>query len=271
MVPRTAAEPSLIQPPPRSSVFGTVLIIAAVVVLSIVPFSLRPLPWAAAIAALLASAALLLRDVQAFHISFFTALLTSIPLLHPALRKWPFSLLIPIMLYLAVVLPSARLRSSLQWLRRGQSGSDVRLFVVLTAAVSGLALYAWRLLLKPDLSPHLAYVPDMPLWLFPLAGLGFSLGNAAMEEFVFRGVIMQAAEGAWGTGALPVVIQAWLFGALHYLRGFPNGGWGIAMTFVYGVLLGVIRYRSRGMLAPWIAHVCADLVIFAILAGIVLG
>jgi hypothetical protein len=43
------------------------------------------------------------------------------------------------------------------------------------------------------------------------------------------------------------------------------------MTFVYGIMLGTIRRRSQGMFAPWVAHACADMVIFVILAGVVFG
>ena len=91
-----------------------------------------------------------------------------------------------------------------------------------------------------------------------------------MEEFLFRGVVMQSLDSAFGPGSISIVVQGWLFGAMHYLRGFPNGWRGVAMASVYGIMLGMIRRRSGGMLAPWLAHVFADLVIFAILAAIIL-
>jgi hypothetical protein len=47
--------------------------------------------------------------------------------------------------------------------------------------------------------------------------------------------------------------------------GFPNGWTGFAMVVVYGVLLGSICRRSGGLLAPWVAHVAADLTIFTLL------
>jgi membrane protease YdiL (CAAX protease family) len=37
------------------------------------------------------------------------------------------------------------------------------------------------------------------------------------------------------------------------------------MAMIYGVMLGAIRRRSRGILAPFVTHVVADLVIFVIL------
>jgi hypothetical protein len=94
------------------------------------------------------------------------------------------------------------------------------------------------------------------------------MANAAMEEVVFRGIIMQALDSALGVSNLTLVIQAGLFGSFHYLAGFPHGFGGFAMVFVYGFMLGVLRRRSQGVLAPWIAHVLADVTIFAILATV---
>ncbi|MCC7535912.1 MAG: CPBP family intramembrane metalloprotease, partial [Deltaproteobacteria bacterium] len=42
---------------------------------------------------------------------------------------------------------------------------------------------------------------------------------------------------------------------------------GMAMAFVYGLVLGALRVRARGMLAPFVAHVAIDLVVFALLVG----
>lgn len=255
-----------IQPLPRSSRSGTVLILASAILLSIIPFSLSTGPWVAAFAVLLVVAAVLMKEIQAAHIALFTTLLAGIPLFHPALHNWPFNLLIPIIAYCALVFAVRRLRRSLLWLKTGHMRKDIAVIIIATAVISSIALYIWYYLAKPDLSLHLGYMPSMPLWLFPLAGFGFALGNAAMEEFVFRGVIMQATDSALGAGRSSILVQAWLFGAMHFLHGFPNGWWGLSMTFVYGVMLGAIRRQAQGMLAPWIAHACADLVIFTILA-----
>jgi hypothetical protein len=39
------------------------------------------------------------------------------------------------------------------------------------------------------------------------------------------------------------------------------------MASVYGLLLGYLRYRSRGMLAPWLAHTGTDIAVFTIVAS----
>lgn len=124
---------------------------------------------------------------------------------------------------------------------------------------------------RPDLTVQLSHFPHMSVWMFPFAGLVFSLGNAAIEEFVYRGIILQALDSAAGSGFLSLLVQAWLFGALHFREGFPNGTLGVMMTVIYGIMLGSLRRRSQGMLAPWAVHVIADCVIFMILAGMVLN
>lgn len=260
----------LIESPPRSSPSGVGIIFVNILLLSIVSFSLNVSPWAAGTSILLLAAAVLSRKAQALHISIFIAALTILPFLFPSLRSWPFNLLIPLALYLAATLMLPTLRKSLLWMRPGRFDKDIMVMVIATTALSGLALYLWHRALNLDLSLHLGYMPHMPLWVYPLAGLGFAIGNATLEEFVFRGVVMQALDSAVGPGKASIIVQAWLFGAMHYLQGFPNGVWGLAMTVVYGIMLGAIRRRGQGMLAPWVAHVCADLVIFAILAAIIL-
>lgn len=260
-----------IQPPPRTSFFGTLVIIACALLLSLLSFLPSAGPWIAVLAMPLLTAAALTREVQAFLCAFFLALLALFPVLHPALRTWPLHLLLPLALYLAVTLVVPGLRRSILWLRPGRLGTEIVILILVIAAVSGGALFAWHRQLKPDLSLHLGYMPALSRWSIPLAAIVFAAANAALEEFVFRGVVMQALDSAFGPGVLSIVVQAWLFGAMHFWEGFPNGWWGLAMTFVYGVMLGYLRRRSQGMLAPWLAHVCADLVIFAILAGIVLS
>jgi CAAX protease family protein len=95
-------------------------------------------------------------------------------------------------------------------------------------------------------------------------GAIFALVNAGAEEAAFRGVLMDALTSAVGIAGA-VVIQAIAFGLVHYPHGLPNGTWGAILSGVYGLMLGLLRLRAGGMLAPWIAHVAADLTIFVLL------
>ncbi|OGW49570.1 MAG: hypothetical protein A2078_10070 [Nitrospirae bacterium GWC2_57_9] len=255
-----------IEPPARASGAGTAVILAVAVLFSIIPFGPGFGAWAAFACGLLVLGALLGRQIHAFLPAFLAFLITALPLLHPVFSRWPWRLLVPVLFSLAMVLSVPRLRPSLLWMRPGRIDRDSLLIAIVIACGSAVALVLWQRLTLPDLAMHLRSFPAMPLWLFPLAGLGFSLGNAAVEEFVFRGVYLQAFDSVLGAGWASVLLQAWLFGAMHYLQGFPNGLPGVLLAGLYGLLLGILRRRTRGMAAPWLTHAAADLVIFVILA-----
>ena len=81
---------------------------------------------------------------------------------------------------------------------------------------------------------------------------------------MFRGAVREGLvpfTSRW----LRILVTAVLFAVLHF-RGFPSGPVGMAMVLVWGVALGYLRERSEGMLVPIVAHIGADLAIFAILA-----
>jgi membrane protease YdiL (CAAX protease family) len=257
--------------PPRSSARDVVIILLTGLLFSAVPFSSDIRFWHVAFSIVLLLVSVHVRATQAAHITCFTAGFMVMPFLLPFLRGWPFTLLLPFLLYCVTALMVPSLRKSLYWMRAGRLTGEIRAMVIVTAMLSAAALYFWYRLLKPDLSTHLGHMPDIPIWLYPAAGLGFSIANAMLEEFVFRGMFLQALDSVFGPSTTPVIAQAWLFAAIHYKEGFPNGAWGIAMTFLYGIMLGVIRRRGQGLLAPTITHIFADMAIFAILASAVIG
>jgi hypothetical protein len=57
--------------------------------------------------------------------------------------------------------------------------------------------------------------------------------------------------------------------AVHYATGFPNGIIGYLMVLVYGTMLGYLRMRTKGILAPYVAHVIADATIAMLLVYLV--
>ena len=63
--------------------------------------------------------------------------------------------------------------------------------------------------------------------------------------------------GITAPGAL--VLQAMAFAALHFQTGFPRGMVGVGLTFVYGMVLGELRRRADGLMAPFITHVLTGL------------
>ncbi len=256
----------------RSSVTEATIIPAVIVALAAFMVLPRTVAvWMVWLTAFLAILAIVTRSVQAIHISLFSLLWIGLPFIFSVLHFYPLTLLVPLVIYGIVAAAFPSLRHSLRWLRAGRLNSDVLVLVLATATVSGLGLVGWYLLIKPDISSHLAQMPKLSVWALPFVAVGFAMLNAAMEEFVFRGIVMQSLDSAVGVGYAAITIQAVSFGLFHYVAGFPNGVLGLVMVCVFGFLLGMLRRRSEGLLAAWMAHVLADIVIFGILATILVA
>ncbi|WP_437534599.1 type II CAAX endopeptidase family protein [Sorangium sp. So ce726] len=192
------------------------------------------------------------------------AVLMALPAIAGVAAPWPYSRIAPFALYalLARVVPS--LRSSAPPLRRGAFGPAVLGWIAAIMAVSALALVLWVQWIRPDLSQMQDLLPPISLPLLLLGGLGFALFNALLEEAVYRLVFLGSLDAVTPSGWIAVLIQAAAFGLSH-LRGFPGGAVGVTLATLYGVMLGALRRRAGGLLAPYVAHVVADFTIFVLL------
>ena len=215
---------------------------------------------------LLLVVALFLRQRAVIHAALLTFLLAVWSIISN-IAIWP-SLIIPLLAYSGVVVLIPSLRKTVGWLRVGKFDRNIYLLMVTTVFVSSFALLLWFILWKPDLTQFLRIIPDWSPSLLLFEGIGFALLNAAMEESIFRGVLMQALDKTLGEGTPSIILQAIAFGLLH-IKGIPGDWIGVAMATVYGFMLGAIRRRSRGILAPYVTHVFADAVIFVILVLLV--
>jgi membrane protease YdiL (CAAX protease family) len=184
--------------------------------------------------------------------------------LFPHFASYPFSQLTMLLLYAYTVMTIAPLRQSAGWARAGRFDRIIWPLIVATIAISCIALVVWVKVISPDLARYSSLIPQRPLWVILAYGIGFCMFNAALEEITWRGVMMQALDSAFGPGLLSIVIQAAAFAVAHYQSGFPNGITGSLMVFVYGLMLGTIRRKSKGMAACWFAHVAADFTIYCL-------
>lgn len=255
--------------PPWESMFGGALVLVAVGMMSfgfVMPNGGGVISMVVLFLILLVSA--LKRYMFAIHLTLF-ALLLFIPSRMGAFsNQWPLGIMVPLLAYGLIVIAMPGLRESIGWLKKGRMNTKVIKLVLATSIISAIALLGWVILTKPDIAHQVAMIPDIPLWFYPIAGLGFAIFNATMEETVFRGIVMDATDSALGYNFISVVVQAVPFAAFHYLVGFPKGLLGFSMVFVYGVMLGAFKRISKGMLAPLMAHVAADAAIFSILMAI---
>ncbi|MFP3870746.1 MAG: CPBP family intramembrane glutamic endopeptidase [Syntrophobacteria bacterium] len=257
---------TLIQTPPRATAPEALIILGAVGIFAMQGLLLDAGSiWPLAGLPLLAGAALVMRAVQPLHISLFCSLRVILPCVLPPISSWPLYKVTPLLLYLGIAQAVPCLRRSLLWMRPGRLGGEIRLAILVVVPLSSGALLLWRVIFEPDMSPYVAHMAEMPAWLLPLAGMAFATVNAAVEEAVYRGIFLQALDSAFGAGTAAVVLQGCLFGLVHFSEvGFPKGLSGVVMASVYGLILGFIRRRARGMLAPWLLHLGTDITIFAI-------
>lgn len=256
----------LADPPVRTSAVG-----AALVLLTVGLFSLSVLAAGGILnlpsATLAAFAGLVLlavwtRSPAAMHVTIF-ALLAALAYRTPEFGTHPFPLLNALLGYAVVVMWSRRLRESFGWLHTGSLEPSIRRLILGTTAASLIALAIWFTMTDREFAGITA-IADVPLWALPPTGLFFALVNAGVEEAAFRGVLLDSIQSAVGAvGAL--FIQAAVFGIAHYAHGVPDGPWGAVLSGGYGLMLGVIRLRSRGMLAPWMAHAITDAAIFVMI------
>ncbi len=178
---------------------------------------------------------------------------------------WPAYLLVPIIVAVAIGIPAGFGREFPAAASRGRLGRSEWTLIGLIAIVAAVALVSWAVVLQPDLHRQRAMLPQWPMFGLLAAGLGFSVVNAILEEFIWRGLLLRWFR-TFASPAVAVVAQAASFGAAHY-QGFPSGFVGAGLAGVYGILLGALALRAGGLLAPIIAHIAADAVIFAWLAG----
>lgn len=243
--------------------------IAAFSVAALLP-GLGTVPVLIALAVLLAIS-VFLGHIQQVHLALICLFFAAKKLVFPGLPAWPYDILLPLAAYTGTVLAFPGLRRSVGWLARGRLSPGVLLTCAAIVAVSAGGLLGWYFLFRPDLGLHASHLPALPVWALPATGLGFALFNAAMEEAVFRGIVMASLEDAFGPGWVALILQAAAFGFAHFLKGFPNGWLGVGMTFLYGLMLGYLKRRSQGMLAVWVVHVFADMVVFGVVVWVVFG
>ena len=197
---------------------------------------------------------------------FSTFCVICLGLVFCGVRYFPVILALGLLGYAGVVRIVPWLRGTATWARWGSFDAAVCLFSLAAWLLAAVALVSWYLLLHPNIADIVkAYVPTLPVGLLIVAGVIFSMVNAAVEEAAYRGVFLHALDSSLGPGFVALLLQACAFGAIH-TRGFPRGWLGVGLACIFGLLMGIIRRRAGGMFAPWIAHVFTGVVI----AGIVI-
>ena len=176
---------------------------------------------------------------------------------------WPWFWLLPLVGYASLVLLIRPLRQSFSGVSLGRLDKVGILGALLLTGITSLVLLAYHALVSPDVTTLAASLPLSAFGNVAFAWMSFSIVNALLEELVFRGILFHAVAGEWGA-AIAVGGTAVVFG-LGHLQGYPPGPLGAVLAGVYGVVLGLLRWWTRGLALPIGCHVCADATIFGIL------
>jgi membrane protease YdiL (CAAX protease family) len=263
------SEPGVIESPPRAGRWAsaaTLLLLFALAASG--PLGAPTLLVGLALTALALAAGLRDRSAVTVHLAVIVLL---IGVLHHLLGKlWPLPTVLTLAAYGAALVASARVRAGAGWLRRGRLTRGSAAIMVVFIASEAIALVIWRHTTSADLSHFATLVPDVPGWLLPVGLVGFALINGAYEELLWRGVIQHALHSATGCRWHAWWLQGLGFGLWHF-QGFPSGWVGSGLAAVFALMMGYLRLRSAGMLAPYVAHVGADITIFSMVAIMVRG
>jgi hypothetical protein len=249
--------------PPRAGPFGAAVGVAAVLSFSPALLVPRPFGWLVVLALVaLAAAAWRWGERTALHGSLFCALVVAV-LQIPGI-PWPLPLVIAFAAHGLLGAIAPPLRGGFPWMRRGAFGRDVALLTAGTALLAGAGLALWFHLARPDVANLVSALRDRPAWALVVGGLLFAVVNAAAEEAAWRGAILHTLDASFGPGLAALLVQAGSFGLFH-VQGFPRGWTGVLLAAATGLILGALRRRARGMLAPWLARVGADLAVVVLL------
>ncbi len=205
--------------------------------------------------------AALRRDGAIHGAVFVTAFGAAVVALSPL--RWPWYLVLPLLGYALVVVAWPRLRRTAPRLRLGLMVGWPLAAAVVLAVTTVVALAGFQALVRPDVAGLAAELPVAAFGSLLVAGVCFSLTNAALEELIFRGVLWEATAAEWNRGGA-LAATTILFG-LGHVHGYPPGPFGAVLAGIFGMALGLLRLWTGGLGLAILVHICADATIFTLL------
>lgn len=210
------------------------------------------------------------RDLPLLSSALMLVLISVITLGFAAAQKldsltwaWTFYVLAPLA-FGATSVSFARIGSSTrQWLRFGSLDRNAYKRIGLVVALMYAIMLSGITLLRSDMTHQPFMRSGLPLIALVFIGIAIAAVNAGAEEFVYRGLIMHSLDEGIGAGSTSLMLQAVAFGTFHFNSTEP-GLTGVAGAALFGLMLGWLRRSARGMLAPYIAHISVDLLIWTV-------
>lgn len=175
--------------------------------------------------------------------------------------------LIPIIIFTGLILLLKPIRQNISWWTKDKIDKKSIYIIIGLSVVSGLALFIWGFFIADDLTKFIDNLPEVAITWIIINGVGFALLNSIAEEYLARGMLCNGLEKILNNKIAIVGIQALIFGLFHK-NGFPGGLIGIFMVISWSLVLGIVRYRTKGLIGVLIGHFFADFTIYLILYGL---
>src|SRR5262249_43774068 len=135
----------------------------------------------------------------ALHGGLFLAAVCAAVLVAPGM-SWPWHLLLPLFAYGSMAWLFAPLRRTALVISIGRVKGAALVGAAILSAATTLVLVAFHAWVRPEVTELAGHIPSAVFGNLALAGIVFSLLNAAMEEVAFRGVLWEAIAREWNNG-----------------------------------------------------------------------
>lgn len=172
--------------------------------------------------------------------------------------------LLPIVLFTFTILFFKPIRETITWWKRDVVTKSLLWEMVLAVVIGSFGMYWYLCTHEDQLVRFLEMLPRGSFLKILSLGLVFAGMNAAVEEFIIRGMIWNGLEKVISNPILLIVLQALIFGASHYF-GLPGGIVGVTMIFTWSLFIGYVRWKSGGLLAVIGLHFFSNLAQFFML------
>ncbi len=176
-------------------------------------------------------------------------------------KIFPFNRLIVLVLLFVFILAIRKFKAADLHLGKGKPNVRVWGLAIIFIVLSVAGLAWWFLSQKSN--AYTKMIPDYSPPLLILAGLIFAIINAVFEEGFFRSILFSCFTNT--IGIVPALfLQAVWFSLMHYQSGFPSGLTGIALTFIFALMMGYLVIRKASIRIPVWIHFAADFSIFCL-------
>jgi membrane protease YdiL (CAAX protease family) len=149
-------------------------------------------------------------------------------------------------------------RETLHWYRNYNFTTG---FLVGLGAMLAVSVLIVSSLLPPETPPPIEKLlsSSSAMWIFALFGIGVA---PLFEEVIFRGFLFKVLWEMRGP-KLAVPVTAFLFALLHVPQLW--GSWaGVALIFVVGYILSLVRERSNSLIPSLIMHTSYNAMLFGV-------